>query len=99
MPKVAEIRAHGAARTGRDVLHRRRFGRRGGHHDSVGHRAVLLELAHRVRNGGSLLPDGYVDAGEILTLLVDDGVDRHRRLAGLAVPADLLALAAADRPP
>src|SRR5574337_996665 len=33
----------------------------------------------------------------VLTLLVDDRVDRHRGLAGLAVADDQLALAAADR--
>jgi hypothetical protein len=44
-----------------------------------------------------LLPDRDVDADQVLALLVDDRVDRDRRLAGLAVADDQLALAAADR--
>ena len=43
------------------------------------------------------LADGDVDADEVLVLVVDDRVDRDRRLAGLAVADDQLALAAADR--
>src|SRR4029078_11293756 len=42
------------------------------------------------------LPDRDVDADKILALLVDDRIDRHRRLAGLAVADDQLALAPAD---
>src|SRR6185312_6587213 len=53
----------------------------------------------------ALLPDGDVDAVELLALLarlvdvllVDEGVERHGGLAGLAVADDQLALAAADR--
>src|SRR5213078_4439266 len=41
--------------------------------------------------------DGDVDRDDILVLVVDDRVDRDRRLAGLAVAEDQLALAAADR--
>src|ERR1043165_3279514 len=37
-----------------------------------------------------------LDADDPGALLVDDGVDRDRRLAGLAVADDQLALAAAD---
>ncbi len=44
-----------------------------------------------------LLADGDVDADEVLALLVDDRVDRHGRLAGLAVADNQLALAAANR--
>src|SRR5207244_3055197 len=53
----------------------------------------------------AFLADRHVDAVELLRLLalgvdlllVDDGVDDHRGLAGLAVADDQLALAAADR--
>ena len=69
----------------------------GGDDDRVFHRAVLFELAHHVRDGRRLLSDRDVDAEEVLALLVDDRVDRDRRLAGLAVADDQLALAAADR--
>ena len=55
-------------------------------------------------DGRALLADGDVDAADLLLrvaglpvrLLVDDRVDRDRRLAGLAVADDQLALAAAD---
>jgi hypothetical protein len=94
---VAEVLAHGAAGIRRDVLHGRGFGSGGRNHDGVGHRAVLFELAHYVGDCGSLLADRDVDAEEILALLVDDRVHRHRGLAGLAVANDELALAAADR--
>ena len=93
---VAEILTHGAAGIGRDELHRRRFGGSRRNHDGVGHRAVLLELAHHVRDGRGLLPDRNIDAEQILALLVDDGINRDRRLAGLPVADDELALAAAD---
>ena len=66
------------------------------HHDGVPHRAVLLELAHHARDRGRLLADGDVDAVEAAVAIVDDGVDRHRGLAGLPVADDELALAAAD---
>ena len=54
---------------------------------------------------GALLADRHVDAADLLLrvaglpvrLLVDDGVDADRGLAGLAVTDDQLALAAADR--
>ena len=69
------------------------------------HRAVFLERLHQLRHGGALLSDRDIDAVELLRfigpgvdrLLVDDGVDDHRGLAGLAVADDQLALAAADR--
>jgi hypothetical protein len=96
LPAVAEVLAHGAARVGADVLHGGRFGSRGGDDDGVVHRAVLFQRAHDVLDRAGLLPDRDVHAGHVLTLLVDDGVDRHGGLAGLAVADDQLALAAAD---
>src|SRR5205814_10195091 len=45
----------------------------------------------------SLLPDRDVDAEKVLPLLVDDGVDGDRGLAGLPVADDQLALTAPDR--
>src|SRR5207244_4893379 len=55
-------------------------------------------------DGRALLTDGDINAIEFLRfitagvdrLLVQDGVDRNRRLAGLAVADDELALATAD---
>src|SRR6185312_9253577 len=58
-----------------------------------------------LRHGRALLTDGDIDAiklglfvsAGVDAFLVDDGVDRHSGLAGLAVADDQLALAAADR--
>src|SRR5665213_396166 len=58
---------------------------------------MLFELAHDVGDGRRLLSDRDIHARQVLALLVDDRVDRHRGLAGLAVADDQLALAAADR--
>src|SRR4029453_11949328 len=73
--------------------------------DRIVHRAILFERADDLGDRRALLPDRDVDAVELLALiarlvdlaLVDEGVDRDRRLAGLAVADDQLALAAADR--
>jgi hypothetical protein len=77
----------------------------GGASDDGGvlHRAGVLERADLTGDRGALLPDGDVDAADLLHaglpefLLVDDRVDRDRGLAGLAVADDQLALATADR--
>src|SRR3546814_16968613 len=61
---VAEVLAHGATRVRGDVLHRGRLRRRRGDHRGVGHRAVLLELAHDVGDGRVLLADSGVDRSE-----------------------------------
>ena len=58
---------------------------------------VLFELAHHAGDRGVLLPDGDVDAEDVAALLVDDGVDRDRRLPGLPVADDQLPLPAPDR--
>src|SRR5690606_23210229 len=79
---------------------------RGGRDDRrVLQRAGVLEGAADRRDRRALLTDGDVDAADLLRrvarlpvrLLVDDRVDRDRRLAGLAVADDQLTLAAADR--
>src|SRR5438552_8524022 len=94
---VAEVLAHRAAGERRKVLEGRRVRCAGDDDDAVLHRAMLLERGDDLRDRGVLLPDRDVDADEVLTLLVDDRVDRDRGLAGLAVADDELALAAADR--
>jgi len=101
---VAEVLAHRAARVGREELERRGIGGGGGDDDRVLERAVVLQRLDDARHGGALLPDADVDAIELLrlvaarvdALLVEEGVDRDGRLAGLAVADDQLALAAAD---
>src|SRR6267142_6912392 len=102
---VAEILAHGAAGERRDVLHRRRIGRGGGHDDGIFQRALLFEHLDELGDGRTLLADRDIDAiqldvlvaGGVEWLLVQNGIERDRGLAGLAVADDQLALAAADR--
>ena len=70
----------------------------------VFHRAGLVERGLDARDGRALLPDRDVDATHLLgrvtgfpvRLLVQDGVDADRGLAGLAVADDQLTLATAD---
>src|SRR6185437_4584502 len=102
---IAEIFAHRAAGERRDVLHRGRIGRRRRNDDRVFQRALLFEHLHELRNRRTLLTDRDVDAVQLEVLvrlgverlLVQDGVERDRGLAGLAVTDDQLALAATDR--
>src|SRR4051794_32826105 len=101
---VAEIFPHGAAGKWRDILHWRGIGRGRRHYDRIIERAVLLQHLGELDDGGALLPDRDIDAVELHLLiasgvdrlLVQDGVERNRGLAGLAVADDQLALAAAD---
>src|SRR3954453_560090 len=69
------------------------------------HGAVLLQRRPDAGDRRALLADGEVDAAHLqlgvarrpVGLLVDDRVDRDRRLAGLPVADDELALATTDR--
>src|SRR3954449_9630380 len=102
---VAEILAHGAAGEGGDVLHRRRIRGGGGDDDRIFQRALFFQHLHELGNGRTLLADRDIDAIQldvlvrlrVERLLVEDGVERDRGLAGLTVADDELALAAADR--
>jgi hypothetical protein len=84
---------------------RRRLRGGGGDNDRILERAAVLERLDELRDAGALLPDRDVDAVELFGLvvarvdffLIEDGVERDRGLAGLAVADDQLALAAADR--
>src|SRR5690606_6570367 len=55
------------------------------------------ELAHDGRDRALLLTDRDIDTFDAARLLIDDRVDRERRLTGLTVADDEFALAAADR--
>ncbi len=102
---VHPVLADGRAGVGGEVLEARRVGRRGGDDGGVLQRAGLLEGAAHRGDGRALLADGDVDAAHLLVrvaglpvlLLVDDRVDRDRRLARRAVADDQLTLATADR--
>ena len=102
---VAEKFAHRAAGIGRQILQRRRLGGGCGDDDRVFERAVILQGLDDLRHGRALLADRDINAVElglfigagVDRLLIEDGVDGERGLAGLAVADDQLALAAADR--
>ena len=94
---VHEVLRHRGARIGRDVLHRRRVGRRRDDDDGVLHRALFLQARDDRRHRGRLLANGDVHANDALTLLVDDRVNGDGRLAGAAIADDQLALSASDR--
>ena len=86
-----------AAGVGGEVLERRRVGRRGDHDHGVVEGAGLAQRVDGLSDRRALLADGDVDALHAEALLVDDRVDRHRGLAGLAVADDQLSLATTDR--
>ena len=86
-----------AARVRCDILQRRRLGCGCGYDAGIVHRAVGRERFCNLCNGRTLLTDGYIDTDNACALLVDDGVQADRGLAGLTVADDQLTLAAADR--
>ena len=94
---VAEVLTDGAGRVRADVEERRRVRGASRNDDGVAHRVGFLKGAHDLCDGRLLLTDRVVDADDAGVLLVEDRVDRHRGLAGLAVADDQLALASADR--
>ncbi len=94
---VHEVLGHRRPGVGGDVLQRRRVGGRGRDHDGVVHGALLAQLLDHPDHGRLLLPHRDVDADHVAALLIDDGVEGDRGLAGPAVADDQLALAAADR--
>ena len=91
-----EVLAHGGGGVGGDELEPRRVLAGGADQDAVLEGAVALEALHRPGYRGAPLADGAVDAEHVLVALVDDRVQGHRGLAGLAVADDQLPLAAAD---
>ena len=92
-----ELLCDRAAGVRRYVLQGRAFARISCHDHGVVHRSKLLEGGNHLRYGRSLLPDSYVHADDISTLLVDDRVNRDRGFSGLAVTDDQLALPLAKR--
>ena len=100
-PRVAEILADGRPREGCEILHGGRIGGCGGHDDRVVHRPVAAQCLDERGDGRCLLADSYIDAiNRVARLeaaaLVDDRVDGDRRLTGLTVADNQLALSAAD---
>ena len=93
---IHEVLRKRAAAVRREVLQRHRVVCRGRDDAGVRERAFIAQGVDDLGEGGGLLPDGDVDADDVLPLLVEDGVDGDGRLARLAVADDQLALAAAD---
>ncbi len=73
-----------------------RFGRRSRNDDGIVHRPVLFERADDINHAGGFLADRYIDADDIVALLIDDGIKGNRRLSGLAITDDELTLSAAN---
>ena len=94
---IHEVLRHGAARVGRDVLHRSGIGRRSVDDDRVRHRALVAQLRFDRSHRRRFLTDRDVDAGDAGALLIDDRIDGDRRLADPSVADDQLALPASDR--
>src|SRR5580704_10971753 len=93
---VAEVFAHGASGKWSNVLHGGRLGGGSDHNDAVIHGAEIGESLDNLRHGGTLLPDGAVDANHISATLIQDGVQNNSGLAGLAIADDQFALPAAN---
>src|SRR5262249_32291366 len=64
--------------------------------DRILHSAVVFERLHHLRHSRALLPDGDIDTNNARFLLIDDRVERDRRLTRLAVADDQFALSPAD---
>jgi hypothetical protein len=93
---------HGATGIGSEVLEGGRVGRRSVDDDGVLESTVLFESGNDLGNRGRLLTDRHVDAldglvGSPVLALVDDRVDRDRRLTRLTVADDQLTLTTTDR--
>src|SRR5207245_7514112 len=76
---------HGAAGVRGNVLQRCRVGGGSDHHDRVIHSTVGAQAFDHRGYGRFLLPDGDIDADDVLFTLVDNRIDGDGRLAGLAV--------------
>ena len=94
---VSEILAHGAARIWRQILKRSRLASTRRNYDRIIHRAVFFKLFNDLRDGRLFLSDRYIDANDVLTLLIDDGINSNSGFSCLAVADDELALSATDR--
>ena len=95
--RIAEKFTNSACREWRNVLHRRRLGRRRRYHDAVFHRAIVRQDLHDLRDGRTLLSDRAINTNHVAAALVDDRVQNDGGLSRLPVSNDQLALSAPDR--
>ncbi len=79
------------------ILHRGAFGGAGVHNDGMVHGAGLFQALIHADDICVFLTDGNVNADDILSLLVQNGIDGDGGFARAAVTDDEFALAAADR--
>mmetsp|Transcript_11960 Transcript_11960/g.27324 ORF Transcript_11960/g.27324 Transcript_11960/m.27324 type:complete len:259 (-) Transcript_11960:371-1147(-) len=101
---VAEVFCHGAARVWRQELERCSIGGGGSDNRGVLQAIVLAQNLEELRDGGTLLANGHVDAVQVVLCfrariyrpLVQDGVDGDGGLASLTVADDQLSLTTAD---
>ena len=93
---VHEVLGHGRTGVRRDVLKGCGVRRGGGDDDGIVHRARFAEFFDDADDGRFLLTDGDVDTDYVGALLVDDGIDRDRGLAGFPVADDEFALTPSD---
>src|SRR5512134_1446656 len=96
LASVTEVLPNRTAGVGGDVLHGSRIGSRSRNHYCVAHGIIICQRLDDLRDRGTLLPDGHVNANDVSALLINDGVNGKRRLPGLAVSNDQLTLAPAD---
>ena len=92
-----ELLTHGAAGIGGDILHGCGLISSRQDHDGVSHGTMAFQQSDGAGHRSFLLPDGDINADQVLPLLIDDGVYGDGRLAGLAIANDELALPATDR--
>ena len=93
----AKIFRHSTAAVRCNILQRCTFGGACRNDDSVFHGTVAKKLACKLGNRRALLSDCDIDTENILSLLVDNGINRDLGLAGLTVTDDKLTLTSADR--
>src|SRR5687767_7481750 len=81
----------------RQELHRSRIASGRRDHHAVVHCMVLFEGFYHAGHRRAFLTDGHVNAKYTEASLVNDRIDRDRRLARLTISNDQLALASPDR--
>src|SRR5271170_3790745 len=96
MLSVPEIIADITRSEWRDVLNRRGLRSCSGDDDAVLHRAVIGERLDELRDGGTFLANGAVNANHVAAALVQDCVNDDGGFSDLTVANDQLALAATD---
>lgn len=101
---VSEVLSDGASGIGGQELERGCLRGSSSHDNGVPHGVVVLECLDDVGHGGSLLPNGDVDAVQLSVLvarvevhfLVDDGVDGDGGLSSLSISNDQFSLSSSD---